>query len=192
MGLRVHELTTPLGDKDIRELRAGDQVYLTGVLYTARDAAHKRLCEALQEGKPLPVDLRGETIYYVGPCPPKPGDIIGSAGPTTAYRMDPFAPVLYEYGVKGTIGKGPRGPAIKEACQRFTAVSFSAIGGAAAVLAKTVKAVELVAYEDLGTEAIRALTVERFPALVAYDSFGNDAYEAEKQKYRRMHSEGGS
>lgn len=181
-----YELTTRLTTAEVTRLQAGDQVMLSGVLYTARDAAHQRLDRLLREGKELPVDLKGQILYYVGPCPPKPGQIIGSAGPTTAVRMDPFTPRLFQYGVKGTIGKGPRGPEVKEACREVQAVSFSAVGGASALLARAVKKVELIAYEDLGTEAIRAFTVEDFPVMVAYDAHGQDIYEVEKRKYRSL------
>ncbi|SDC10269.1 fumarate hydratase subunit beta [Melghirimyces thermohalophilus] len=181
-----YEMTPPLSNEEVARLRAGDQVFLSGVLVTARDAAHQRLDQLLREGRELPIDLKGHVLYYVGPCPPKPGDVIGSAGPTTAYRMDPYTPRLFEYGVKGAIGKGPRGPQVKEACRAYGAVSFSAVGGASALLGQRVKKVELVAYEDLGIEAIRAFTVDRLPVLVAYDSLGQDVYETEKQKYRRL------
>ncbi|WP_152619311.1 FumA C-terminus/TtdB family hydratase beta subunit [Cohnella kolymensis] len=152
----------------------------------ARDAAHKRMIELLGNNEPLPVDLRQEIIFYAGPCPPKPGQVIGSTAPTTAYRMDPYAPAMYEYGVKGTIGKGPRRDSIKEACREYGAISFAAVGGLSAILSKCITAVEIVAYEDLGPEAIRKLEVRDFPVLVAYDSYGNDLYEQEIAKYRTL------
>ncbi|TVY07071.1 Fe-S-containing hydro-lyase [Paenibacillus cremeus] len=181
-----YRLTTPLTDEVIRQLQVGDEVLLTGTIYMARDAAHKRMIELLEKGDPLPVDLKGEIIFYAGPCPPKPGQIIGPVAPTTAYRMDPYAPAMYEYGVKGAIGKGPRRDMVKEACVQYTAVSFAAIGGLSAVLSQKIKAVDIVAYEDLGPEAIRRLQVEDFPMLVAYDAHGNDLYEQEIAKYRQV------
>ncbi|UOF92382.1 FumA C-terminus/TtdB family hydratase beta subunit [Fodinisporobacter ferrooxydans] len=176
---------TPLTDEQIHQLRIGDQVYLTGIIYMARDAAHKRMVELLEQREPLPVDLRQQIIFYAGPCPPKPGQIIGPTAPTTAYRMDPYAPAMFAYGVKGTIGKGPRREIVKEACKTYGAVSFAAIGGLSAILSKCIKVVEIVAYEDLGPEAIRKLEVVNFPVLVAYDADGQDLYEQEIQKYRR-------
>ncbi|WP_248926186.1 FumA C-terminus/TtdB family hydratase beta subunit [Paenibacillus hamazuiensis] len=181
-----YHLTTPLAGDAIRQLRAGDEVLLTGTIYMARDAAHKRMIELLERGETLPVDLRGQIIFYAGPCPPKPGQIIGPVAPTTAYRMDPYAPAMYEYGVKGTIGKGPRRDMVKEACMRYNAVSFAAIGGLSAVLSQKVRGVEVVAYDDLGPEAIRRLQVEAFPMLVAYDAYGGDLYEQEIAKYRQL------
>lgn len=175
--MAIYKVTTPLTEPVIRILRSGDEVLLSGYIYTARDAAHKRLVELLGTGKELPVDLRGRVIYYVGPCPPKPGQVIGSAGPTTAYRMDPFTPSLLEYGVKGTIGKGPRREFVKEACKRHKALYLAGIGGASALLAKTVKDARVIAYDDLGTEAIRLLEVENFPLIVAYDIHGGDVYQ---------------
>lgn len=177
---------TPLADEQIKKLQIGDEVFLTGTLYMARDAAHKRLVQLLRNDQPLPVDLKNQIIFYAGPCPPKPGQVIGSTAPTTAYRMDPYAPALYEYGVKGTVGKGPRRDMIKEACQKHGAVSFAAVGGLSAILSKCIKKVDVVAYEDLGPEAIRKLEVENFPLLVAYDSKGQDLYEQEILKYRKL------
>ncbi|MDQ0219533.1 TRZ/ATZ family protein [Peribacillus cavernae] len=182
-----HRLTTPLTNDDIKNLKIGDSVLLTGTIYMARDAAHKRMVELLEANQPLPVDLRGDIIFYAGPCPPQPGQIIGPVAPTTAYRMDPYAPAMYEYGVKGTIGKGPRRESVKEACQQYKAVSFAAIGGLSTILSRRITAVELVAYEDLGPEAIRRLEVEDFPLLVAYDSYGQDLYEQEIPKYENYH-----
>jgi fumarate hydratase subunit beta len=178
-----YRLQTPITKEDIKKLKIGDSVLLTGTIYMARDAAHKRMVELLEKNEPLPVDLKGEIIFYAGPCPPKPGQIIGPVAPTTAFRMDPYASAMYEYGVVGTIGKGPRRDIIKEACKKYGAVSFAAIGGLSTILSRRVKAVQVVAYEDLGPEAIRRLEVEDFPLLVAYDSFGDDLYMQEIAKY---------
>lgn len=184
--MAYYELATPLTDETIRTLHVGDQVSLTGTIYMARDAAHLRMVELLKQGLPLPVDLRGQILFYAGPCPPKPGQIIGPVAPTTAYRMDPYTPAMFAYGVKGAIGKGPRREIVKEACRKFGTVSFAAIGGLSAVLSKRVRSVEVMAYEDLGPEAIRRLEVEGFPLLVAYDAHGGDLYEREIVKYRRL------
>lgn len=178
------KVVTPLTDKTVAELKAGDDVRISGVIYTARDAAHKRLVTLLKEGKELPLDIVGQVIYYVGPTPAKPGRPIGSAGPTTSYRMDSYAPLLMEHGLKGMIGKGMRSKAVKDAMVKYKAVYFAAIGGAGALLAKSVKASELVAYEDLGPEAIMKLTVEDFPCVVVNDIYGNDLYEEGVRKYR--------
>ncbi|MCL6612062.1 MAG: Fe-S-containing hydro-lyase [Peptococcaceae bacterium] len=184
--MATHRLITPLLDADIEKLHSGDEVLLTGPIYTARDAAHKRLLELLEKKRELPVDLRGQVIYYSGPCPPKPGQVIGSAGPTTAYRMDLFTPAMLEYGVKGTIGKGPRLEKVREACVRYRAVYLAGIGGASALLAKTVKKADIVAYEDLGTEAVHRLEVEDFPLIVAYDIYGGDIYSEGIGKYKEI------
>ena len=177
-------ITLPLSDGDIRELRAGDSVLLTGTLLTGRDAAHKRLYELLEKGEPLPVDVRGEIIYYVGPAPAKPGYAVGPAGPTSSYRMDKFTPALLDLGMKGMIGKGARSQAVIDAIVRNKAVYLVAIGGAAALIAKSIKSEEILCYEDLGTEAVRRYEVEDFPCIVAIDSFGNNVYETEPPKYR--------
>lgn len=179
-----YHLTTPISDEDIQMLQIGDQILLSGTIYMARDAAHKRMVELLEKDEPLPVDLKNEIIFYAGPCPPKPGQIIGPVAPTTAFRMDPYAPAMYEYGVKGTIGKGPRREMVKEACKKNGAIFFAAIGGLSTILSKRIKSVEVVAYDDLGPEAIRRLEVEDFPLLVAYDAHGNDIYEQEIAKYK--------
>jgi len=178
-------LKTPLSDKDVEKLRIGDRVLISGVIYTGRDAAHKRLFDLVTQGKDLPFDIRGQMIYYVGPTPAKPGQIFGSAGPTTSYRMDAYAPSLIERGLKGMIGKGMRSDAVKEAMKKHKAVYFAATGGAGALLAKKVKKATVVAYEDLGTEAIRRLEVEDFPAIVVNDIQGNDLYVEGQKKYRR-------
>ena len=178
-------LKTPLSDADVSKLKIGDKVLLNGAIYTGRDAAHKRLVELLDQGKELPIDIQGQVIYYVGPSPAKPGKPIGSAGPTTSYRMDPYAPKLIAKGLKGMIGKGPRGEAVVESMKRFKSVYFGAVGGAAALIAKAIKSAEVVAYEDLGTEAIRRLVVEDFPVIVAQDAHGGDLYQQGVEKYRR-------
>lgn len=168
------KITTPLTDDKIKELRAGDYVYLTGVIYTARDAAHKRMQEALDVQKALPVEMQDNVIYYMGPSPAREGRPIGSAGPTTASRMDKYTPALLDLGLKGMIGKGKRSREVKEAIVRNGAVYFAAVGGAGAVLSRCITRSEVVAYDDLGTEAIRKLQVENFPVIVVIDSLGND------------------
>jgi fumarate hydratase subunit beta len=170
------QLTTPLSAEAVRELKAGDRVLLSGVTYTARDAAHKRLVTLLEQGEDLPFDPTGAVIFYVGPTPPKPGEVIGSAGPTTSYRMDPYAPALMAAGVRGMIGKGPRNDAVVQAMQEHGAVYFAAVGGAAVVVAQSIVAAEVIAYDDLGAEAIRRLEVRDFPCIVAIDSSGNSLY----------------
>ena len=179
------KLKTPLTDKDTEKLEIGDKVLLTGVIYWARDAAHKRLFDLVQAGKELPVDIRGQVIYYVGPAPAKPGKPIGSAGPTTSYRMDAYAPKLMELGLKGMIGKGNRGAGVVEAMKRFKAVYFGATGRSGALLARSIKKAETVAYEDLGPEAIQRMEVEDFPVVVINDTKGNDLYVEGAKKYRR-------
>lgn len=185
VGEGIKEVVTPLSDDDVGALRAGDRVRISGVIYTARDAAHARLAALIDKGQPLPFDVRGQIIYYTGPSPARPGDIVGSIGPTTASRMDTFTPALLALGLKGTIGKGFRGPAVKEALRRHRAAYFGAIGGAGAVLSRHVKALEVIAYEDLGTEAIRRLVVEDFPAIVINDCYGGDLYEEGRKVYAR-------
>jgi fumarate hydratase subunit beta len=177
--MAVIQIRTPLTEKVARRLKAGDSVLITGTIYTARDAAHKRLLDALDKGDTLPVDLKNQIIYYAGPAPAPPGKPIGSVGPTTSYRMDSFAPKTIELGLKGMIGKGPRGKEVVDAMKKHGAVYFAAVGGAGALLAKCVRGARVVAYEDLGAEAIRELKVEKFPAIVAIDSNGNNLYERE-------------
>ncbi len=177
------KLLTPLYCKDIEELKAGDKVSLSGIIYTARDAAHKRLVETLKRGEKLPFNPEGQIIYYVGPAPARPGRVIGSAGPTTSSRMDPYAIYLMEAGVKGMIGKGSRGQKVKEAIRRYKAVYFAAIGGAAALLSQYIKKAEVIDYEDLGAEAIRRLEVENFPLLVVNDAKGGDLYQEGIRRY---------
>ena len=179
------EITTPLTDDVIEQLHAGDGVTITGTIYVGRDAAHKRMIEALGRGEPLPFDPQGQIIYYMGPSPAKPGRPIGSAGPTTSYRMDPYAPRLMEVGLKGMIGKGNRSLPVREAMQEHKAVYFAAIGGAAALIAKSIKEAEVIAYDDLGAEALRRLRVEDFPAIVVNDIYGGDAYEEGRAKYQK-------
>ena len=179
------KLKTPLTDEDVEKLKIGDKVLLTGVIYTGRDAAHKRLDDLIQAGKELPVDIRGQVIYYVGPAPAKPGKPIGSAGPTTSYRMDAFAPKLMELGLKGMIGKGNRGAEVVEAMKTHKAVYFGATGGAGALLARSIQKAEVVAYEDLGPEAIQRMEVEDFPVVVINDTKGNDLYVEGAKKYRK-------
>ncbi|HOK67621.1 MAG TPA: Fe-S-containing hydro-lyase [Anaerohalosphaeraceae bacterium] len=169
-------IQTPLKDEQISRLRAGDWVRLNGVVYAARDQAHRRLCALLEAGQPLPFDLKGAVIYYVGPTPAAPGRVIGSAGPTTSARMDAFAPALFQAGLKGTIGKGYRSKEVQQALRQYRAVHFSAMGGFGALLSKHIAASRVVAYEELGPEAIRELVLEDFPAVVAYDCFGNSVY----------------
>lgn len=179
------KLTTPVTDDDIVKLKIGDSVLITGKILTGRDAAHKRLFDLAKKGEQLPVEIKGQIIYYVGPAPAKPGYVIGPAGPTTSYRMDPYAPLLMELGLKGMIGKGIRSKEVKDAMKQFKTVYFSATGGAAALIAKNIKAMKIIAYEDLGPEAIRELEVENFPVIVAVDAHGGDLYEEGVKKYKR-------
>jgi fumarate hydratase subunit beta len=179
------KLTTPLSNEDVERLHIGDKVLLNGILFTGRDAAHKRLFELIIEGKELPIDIKGQVIYYVGPTPEKPGKPIGSAGPTTSYRMDPFSLKLIERGLKGMIGKGNRSQDVIEAMKKNKAVYFGATGGAGALLAKRIKSSEIVAYPDLGPEAIRKLEVEDFPVTVINDTKGNDLYQEGIKKYAK-------
>ena len=179
-----YTLTTPLKDEDIKKLHIGDKVYLNGIIYTGRDLAHGRLIELLDKGEKLPVDLKGHIIYYVGPSPAKPGAAIGSAGPTTSYRMDPYAPrLMRESGLKGMIGKGTRNDEVINTMKETVAVYFAAVGGAAALIAKAIIKAKVVAYEDLGPEAIRQLEVKNFPVIVANDCYGADLYKEGAAKY---------
>ncbi len=173
----------PLSRAEARKLKAGDSVLLSGVIYTARDAAHKRLCELAARGEPLPLDVQDAVIYFVGPTPAKPGEVIGSAGPTTAYRMDAYSPTLIGLGLTGMIGKGKRSEAVVRAMQEHGAVYFGAIGGCGALLSRCIKKAEVIAYEDLGAEAIRRLEVEDFPVVVIIDSEGNNLYETGRENY---------
>jgi len=181
----VIKITTPLSDEVVDSLKSGDQVSIKGILYTARDAAHKRLIDLLDHRDELPFDIKGQIIYYVGPTPAKPGAIIGSAGPTTSYRMDPYAPRLMEVGMKGMIGKGNRTQSVIDAMVKYKSIYFAAIGGAGALVARSIKKVEIIAYEDLGPEAIRKMEVEDFQAVVVNDTRGNDVYKEGMNKYKR-------
>lgn len=180
-----HKISLPLSKEAAAGLRIGDYVYLTGTIYTARDAAHKRMYEALERGEKLPVKLEGNVIYYMGPSPAREGRAIGSAGPTTSSRMDKYAPALLELGLMGMIGKGKRSQEVKAAIVRSGAVYFAAVGGAGALLSKAIISSELVAYEDLGTEAIRKLEVKDFPVIVVVDSEGKDLYEEALVRYKK-------
>ena len=180
------KLKTPLSDEDIEKLKIGDKVLLSGIIYTGRDAAHKRLYELLKADKPLPINLKGAVIYYVGPAPAKPGYAIGSAGPTTSYRMDPFAPFMHKNGLKATIGKGNRNQEVREALKEYKGVYLAATGGVAALIAKSVKSAKIIAYEDLGAEAIRELVVEDFPCTVANDCWGGDLFEQGVKEFQNV------
>ena len=178
-------LTTPLRGEELLKLQAGDEVFLSGVIYTSRDAGHRRMHECLDRGEPLPFDIKGAVLYYVGPTPAPPGRVIGSAGPTTSGRMDAYAPRLIAQGLKGMIGKGNRSPEVIAACQEHRAVYFAAIGGAGALLSRQIMAAELIAWEDLGAEALRKLTVEDFPLFVVNDCRGGDLYAEARKRYQK-------
>ncbi len=173
----------PITREQVRTIKSGEQVLLSGVIYTARDAAHKRLCELVEKGEPLPFDIKDATIYYVGPTPAKPGQVIGSAGPTTSYRMDAYSPTLIREGETGMIGKGKRSSEVIEAMKKYGAVYFAAIGGAGALLSSCIKSAEVIAYEDLGAEALRRLVVEDLPVVAVIDSEGNNLYEKGREAY---------
>jgi fumarate hydratase subunit beta len=181
--MAIIEIKLPLSDHDIFRLKAGDTVVLSGPLLSGRDAAHKRLIAALKEGKSLPINLSGETIYYVGPCPTPPGRVIGSAGPTTSGRMDSYTPSLLELGLKGMIGKGQRSQAVIDAMKKRHTVYFAALGGAGALISRSIKAAEVIAYPDLGPEAIHRLIIDKFPVIVAIDTEGIDLYQLGREKY---------
>lgn len=181
--MKVKHLATPLTEADVLALKAGDTVLISGVLYTARDAAHQKLAELQRAGQALPFELAGQLIYYVGPAPAKPGQVIGSAGPTTSGRMDVYTPALLAQGLKGCIGKGARSQTVKDALVRYKGVYLAATGGAGALLAQTVRQCEIVAYPELGPEAIYRLEVENFPATVVNDAFGDDLYEQGQRQY---------
>ncbi len=180
-------INAPITKETVKDLHAGDYVYITGTIYTARDAAHKRMYEAMQQGQQPPIDLKDQIIYYLGPTPAREGQVIGSAGPTTSSRMDKYAPLLMQHGLSGMIGKGKRSPAVIEAMQENTCVYFAAVGGAGALLSKCIKKAEVVAYEDLETEAIRKLEVENLPAIVVIDQAGNNLYETAVEDYKKAH-----
>ena len=171
------KINLPLNDDMVKNLKAGDMVYLTGIIYSARDAAHKRMIQALQAGEKLPFNIENAVVYYLGPTPARPGQVIGSAGPTTSSRMDKYTPQLLDLGLKGMIGKGKRSPQVIEAMKKNTAVYFAAVGGAGALLSKSIKSSRVIAYDDLGTEAVREMYVEDFPAIVVIDSEGKNLYE---------------
>jgi fumarate hydratase subunit beta len=179
-------LTPPLTDGDIEKLKSGDRVFITGDVYTGRDAAHKRLIDLLDEGKALPFDVRGQIIYFVGPTPAPPGRAVGSAGPTTSYRMDAYSPRLIACGLKGMIGKGSRSAEVTEAMKKYKCVYFAAVGGAGALISRCIKSSEIIAYEDLGPEAIRLMRVEKLPVFVVNDMYGNDLYQAGLKQYARQ------
>jgi len=180
----VKKIMLPLTDETLEGLKAGDNILLTGTMYVGRDAAHKRMVEALEQGKPLPFDIKGQTIYFMGPSPARPGQPIGSAGPTTSGRMDSYSPRLIAEGLKGMIGKGMRSQEVKDAMKKYKAVYLAAIGGAGALISKTIKKSEVIAYEELGAEAVRRLEVEDFPATVVNDIYGGDLYQEGKARYR--------
>ena len=182
---KVHYLTTPLTDEAVASVKSGDIVYLTVTVFTARDAAHTRLVALLDEKKELPFDIKGAVIYYVGPTPEKPGEVIGSAGPTTSYRMDLYAPRLLDIGLKGMIGKGSRNKKVKGSMLKNKGIYLAAIGGAAALIAKSIKESKIIAYEDLGPEAVRQLRVENFQTIVVNDIYGEDAYEDGINRYSK-------
>jgi len=182
--LVIKEVKLPLTGKAIEDLHAGDNVLLSGILYVARDAAHKRLLEALDKGQPLPFEIAGQTLYYMGPSPARPGQVIGAAGPTTSGRMDIYTPRLLEAGLKGMIGKGNRSKAVKEAIIKYKAVYFAAIGGAGALISKSIRKSDIIAYPELGAEALLKLEVDHFPATVINDIYGEDLYESGKARYR--------
>ncbi|HTW90975.1 MAG TPA: Fe-S-containing hydro-lyase [bacterium] len=179
------KITAPLTPETVKDLRAGDSVLISGTIYTGRDLAHKRLTDSLKAGEKLPFELTGAVIYYVGPSPAKPGQVIGSAGPTTSYRMDAYSPLLMEKGLRGMIGKGNRTQPVLDAMRKYGAVYFAAVGGAAALIARTIKEARVIAYEDLGPEAVRELKVEDFPAIVINDTYGGDLYQQGVAKYRK-------
>jgi len=179
-----HRIITPLTDEVVAKLRAGDKVFITGYLLTGRDSAHKKLIDLVKEGKELPMDIKGQLIYYVGPTPARPGKPIGSAGPTTSYRMDSYAPTLHSLGLKGSIGKGERSKEVKEALKKYKAVYLASVGGAGALISKSIEKAEVLAYPEMGPEAIRRIKVKDFPCIVINDMYGGDLYEEGKAKYR--------
>jgi fumarate hydratase subunit beta len=183
-------LQLPLSDDVVETLHAGDELLLTGVMYVGRDMAHKRMIETLEAGERLPVDLSGQVIYFMGPTPARPGKVIGSAGPTSSYRMDTYSPRLMAEGLKGMIGKGMRSREVKEAMKQYKAVYLGAIGGAGALLSRCIKKVEVVAYDDLGAEALRRIVVQDFPVTVVDDIYGGDLYEEGRSRYRRTATRG--
>lgn len=182
--MSAEKITAPFDVETVQSLKAGDRVLISGTVYAARDAAHKRMIEALEQGKELPINIEGEVIYYVGPTPARPGEVIGSAGPTTSGRMDKYTPALLELGLKGMIGKGYRSQDVIDSIKNNKAIYFGAIGGSGALIARTIKKVEVIAYDDLGTEAIRKIVIKDFPAVVINDCYGNDWYKQGMEKFR--------
>jgi fumarate hydratase subunit beta len=182
--MAVIRVNTPLTEEVVTELKSGDKILINGIIYTARDAAHKRLIELIDNEKELPFDVNGQIIYYVGPTPARPGNIIGSAGPTTSYRMDSYSPKLIEKGLKGMIGKGPRSREVIESMKKFNCLYMAAVGGAGALISKCIKSSKVIAYEDLGTEAIRQMEVLDFPVIIVNDTLGNDLYQEGVNQYR--------
>ncbi|MFH1312239.1 MAG: Fe-S-containing hydro-lyase [Candidatus Eisenbacteria bacterium] len=180
---QVKHIAAPLTDEVVKTLKIGDKVAITGVIYSARDAAHKKLVDLIESGKDLPFDLPGQAIYFVGPTPAKPGNVVGAAGPTTSGRMDAYSPILIAHGLKGMIGKGPRSQGVKDAMKKHGAVYFAAVGGAGALISKSITKVDVIAYPELGAEAIRRMEVKDFPAIVAIDASGDDLYEKGKKEY---------
>lgn len=180
-----HHIETPVDDEVIARLKAGDTVYISGYLYTGRDSAHKKLVDLVKEGKELPLDVKGQFIYYVGPTPARPGKVIGSAGPTTSYRMDSYAPTLHELGLKGTIGKGSRSEEVKNALKKHKGVYLAAVGGTGALISQSIVEAEVIAYPELGPEAIRRVKVKDFPCIVINDMYGGDLYEDGKRQYQK-------
>ncbi|SKC82303.1 Fe-S-containing hydro-lyase [Maledivibacter halophilus] len=185
MSVNTKKITTPLTKEKVQSLHAGDTVYISGTVYTGRDAAHKRLIDTLERGEELPFNIKDQIIYYVGPAPAKPGQAIGAAGPTTSYRMDDLTVPLLKLGLSGMIGKGSRSQDVIEGMEKYGAVYFAAIGGAGALISSSIKKAEIIAYDDLGPEAIRKLEVEDFPVIVVIDSKGNNLYETEREKYKK-------
>lgn len=180
-----HHITTPVSDEVIEKLRAGDSVTITGYLYTGRDSAHKKLIDLVNAGEELPIDVKGQLIYYVGPTPARPGKTIGSAGPTTSYRMDSFAPTLHKLGLKGTIGKGSRSEEVKDSLKKYKGVYLAAVGGAGALISQSIVEAEVIAYPELGPEAIRRVKVKDFPCIVINDMYGGDLYQDGKKEYQK-------
>ena len=179
------KITTPLDDETVKKLKSGDKVLITGIIYTGRDAAHKRLVDLIEKGEKLPLELKGQIIYFVGPTPARPGNPVGSAGPTTSYRMDAYSPKLIKLGLKGMIGKGGRSQEVIDAMKEFKCVYMAATGGAGALISKCIKSSEVIAYEDLGPEAIRKMEVENFPVIIVNDTYGNNLYVEGIKEYSR-------